>query len=432
MSESKHEASGLRRLLHSVGPAIIVASIVLGPGSILISSRIGCEFGTKMIWVLVASVILMIGMTALAAYLGAIHRRTLCQEVAHRFGSVAGIVISVLMFLIIVGFQISNNAAILAIMEGLIPSDSSQSPAGASSLSVPLKVATLIGINGLLVAMMFGWKNLYRPLEKMMMILVLAMLIGFGINLVFAQPSWINVASGLVPSIPETSEGQTNSVFVLLGLVATTFSIAGAFYQSYLVKEKGWDIESVRKGLWDSVVGISLLGMVSAMIMVTSATALHGKVAGEELKSVVDVARQLEPLFGSTAFALFGVGLFAAAFSSFLGNALIGGTILSDGLGLGASVEQFWPKTFTVFALMIGMGFGIYTTIAGHNAINSIYLAQALTVLGTPLLAMIMVGFGIVAKRDRKPMPWWILVISSLGLVVSFVLAGRVALNLWG
>ena len=39
-------------------------------------------------------------------------------------------------------------------------------------------------------------------------------------------------------------------------LVGTTFSVAGAFYQAYLVREKGWTIEDSKRGLIDSVEGI--------------------------------------------------------------------------------------------------------------------------------------------------------------------------------
>ena len=59
-----------RLSLFSLGPAIITASVVLGPGSILSSSKIGYEFGYQMAWVLLVALALMLGMTALSARLG--------------------------------------------------------------------------------------------------------------------------------------------------------------------------------------------------------------------------------------------------------------------------------------------------------------------------------------------------------------------------
>ena len=39
--------------LRSIGPAIIVAAVVCGPGSMLMSSKTGAIYGYQMIWVLV-------------------------------------------------------------------------------------------------------------------------------------------------------------------------------------------------------------------------------------------------------------------------------------------------------------------------------------------------------------------------------------------
>jgi Mn2+/Fe2+ NRAMP family transporter len=46
--------------MRSVGPAIIVAAVVLGPGSILTSSKVGAQFGWLALPVLAVAVVLMI------------------------------------------------------------------------------------------------------------------------------------------------------------------------------------------------------------------------------------------------------------------------------------------------------------------------------------------------------------------------------------
>ena len=37
------------------------------------------------------------------------------------------------------------------------------------------------------------------------------------------------------------------SDFSVLGLVGTTFVISAAYFQSYLVQQKGWDVEQLRE-----------------------------------------------------------------------------------------------------------------------------------------------------------------------------------------
>lgn len=417
-------------LAKSLGPAIIVASIVLGPGSILTSSKVGCQYGYDMIWVLVVAVVLMMGMTGLAAYLGALCRGTLCQELADRWGRPAAATVGILMFVIIACFQVSNNMAVVATVEALLePSE----PAGTSVpssdwVATTWKIGVLLVLNTILIASLFGLKNLYRPLERLMMVMVLAMLLGFGANLFFVRPSLPATLGGLVPHLP--AQDTDTALLALLGLVATTFSVAGAFYQSYLVREKGWGHDQVGTGMWDSIIGIATLGIVSLIIMLTSAAALHGVVPVDELKNVNDVARQLEPLFGPAAAGLFTAGLFAAALSSFLGNALIGGTILSDGLGWGASMQQAWPRRFTIAALATGAGVASYAVLADQNPVSIILLAQALTVLGIPLLAIILFGFGWRSRYRQPSVPGWLLGVAGVGVVVTVILAARMVARL--
>ena len=64
---NKNDPGVFQRVIRGVGPAIIVACIVLGPGSILTSSKVGCQFGFEMAWVLLAAGILMFGAIATAA-----------------------------------------------------------------------------------------------------------------------------------------------------------------------------------------------------------------------------------------------------------------------------------------------------------------------------------------------------------------------------
>ena len=157
-----NHAAKLKKLLRSVGPSIIVASIVLGPGSVLTSSKVGCEYGYAMLWVLAIAVVLMIGMTALGTYLGATNRRTPCDELAARAGRPAAAAMGILVFAIIACFQSSNNAAVLASLEGF-----ASGPQG-ESVSHAAKVTSLLVLNGLIIAAIYGYRSLYRPLERLM------------------------------------------------------------------------------------------------------------------------------------------------------------------------------------------------------------------------------------------------------------------------
>lgn len=426
--------------LRTIGPAIIVASVVLGPGSILISSKVGCQYGYAMLWVLVAAAVLMIGMTALAARLGVGAEKTLCNELSDRIGRPFAALVGILVFLVIAGFQSSNNMAVITSIESVFIHDASAALQGSTKLAL---VGSLVVFNGLIIATMYYLKSLYKPLERLMKLLLILMLIGFGANLFLAKPSLGGVFSGLLPYISsdlangfwpvrDAAGSVVDPLWAIQGLVATTFSVAGAFYQGYLVREKGWTTSELKQGLVDSIVGISVLGGCSAMIMTTSAAVLHGRISPDELKSAADVAGQLEPLFGTAATVLFSCGIFAACFSPFLINAMIGGLLLADGLGLGSSMDAPWSKRLTVVALLFGMSVAIWATSTGQSPLGVIIFAQALTVLGVPLLALSLLYLA--TRRDirqRVPFPGWMISLCSIGCVATIALAARTAWKIW-
>ncbi|MCA9019472.1 MAG: divalent metal cation transporter, partial [Planctomycetaceae bacterium] len=269
------------------------------------------------------------------------------------------------------------------------------------------------------------------------------MMVAFAINLFQVKPDWLAALTGFIPSIPpgtfdtilpkwnpETEKVQ-DLMTPLVALYATTFSVAGAFYQSYLVRQKGWTRDNLKQGLIDSTLGISMLGLITMMVLITAAKVLYHNPDVVELKSVADVSKSLEPAFGTSAMVIFSLGIFAGAFSSFLVNAMIGGSILADGFGLGGYIDQKWPKLFTVFALITGMAVAIYTKAMGQKPMALIIFAQSLTVLGIPMLAIAMLWLATRADmKGENSIPAWMKILGFIGLISSIFLALRTAVSL--
>lgn len=65
---------------------------------------------------------------------------------------------------------------------------------------------------------------------------------------------------------------------------------------------------------------------------------------------------------------------------------MIAGFILSDGLGKGASPEDRMPKALTTAVLIVGMLVAIVMNGSGYNAVELIIIAQAVTVLASPII----------------------------------------------
>jgi len=91
-----------------------------------------------------------------------------------------------------------------------------------------------------------------------------------------------------------------------------------------------------------------------------------------------------------------------------------------------------WPKRLTVVAMLFGMSVAIWATIAGENPVGVIIFAQALTVLGVPLLALSLLYLATRPDvRKRVPFPAWMIGLCSLGCVVTIALAARTAWKIW-
>ena len=117
MSQSKSPSTGTvqeRRRepwWRSIGPALITACVVFGPGSLLISSNVGARHGYDLVWLLIVTGVLMGTYMTMGARIGVMGGATPCQLIAARLGRVAAAVIGINLCLICSAFQFSNNLA---------------------------------------------------------------------------------------------------------------------------------------------------------------------------------------------------------------------------------------------------------------------------------------------------------------------------------
>lgn len=409
----------MKNLWRSIGPAMVVAAVVLGPGSILTSSKVGAGFGGMGVPVVIAAAIMMIGMVALAARIGVSYQGSTCDELASRLGRPLAIVVGLILFLVVALFQSSNNLAMVAGLSPLI-----EMMNGGKAVGTTGQILLLLLFNGILIGVLYLMRELYRSVEKLMKFLIGVMVVAFLFNflVVYLTPRSFEFAA------PK----DTGDLFALIGLIGTTFSVGGAFYQSYLVKEKGWGVSDAKRGLFDTVVSISVLGLVTVVILLTSMRVFYGRPDQPELTSVDQVARQLEPLFGSWATVIFSVGIVAAAFSSFLVNAMIGGTVMSDSLGKGSRLGKGWPIHLTSVALLTGMGVAMLSLTQSGSTVTLITFAQALTVVGNPALGATLLYLGTRPELvGARRIPRWILALASVGFLISCVVAVRTAMAVW-
>jgi Mn2+/Fe2+ NRAMP family transporter len=200
-------------------------------------------------------------------------------------------------------------------------------------------------------------------------------------------PNIEQIILGLIPSVPSGSE------YLIITLTASSFSIVGAFYQSYLVQEKGSGLEDKQDCIRESRTGIIILGLLSSLVMVCAASVLKSN--NIDVRSASDLGLALEPLFGPFTSYVFMIGFFAASFSSMIGNATIGGVILADTLFGESSLQKVRVRSMIVLIILIG---AVIAFIFGALPLELIIFAQGITIMIVPMTAVILLMF---ANRNR-------------------------------
>ncbi|KAA0994192.1 divalent metal cation transporter [Dyadobacter sp. UC 10] len=377
---------------------MITAALVFGPSKMTITSKLGAVYGYSMLWLVVVAIFFMAVFTAMSTRIGAATSQSLLSLVRQKWGQPAALAIGIGVFLVAASFQAGNSIGVGIAVGELYHT----SP-------VPwIIVFTLIGIS------LLFFRSFYKVLEKTMIFLILMMVLCFITTLFWSKPDVSEIAKGFaVPVIPEGSQG------LVIAFVASCFSIVGALYQSYLIQERIRIRPELRGQRNDSVTGIILLGALCSVVIICAAAVLNPK--GITVNSASDMAKALEPIFGSSASTLFLVGLFGAAFSSLIGNASVGGTLLGDALGLGSNFSSKPVRYLVAVVMIVGAGIAVRF---GKLPLELIVFAQSVTIFVVPFIgtALYMVANDQKIMGDKVNSPF-VKVVAGIGLLIIFGLA---------
>lgn len=167
----------------------------------------------------------------------------------------------------------------------------------------------------------------------------------------------------------------------------------------------------------DAWIGISLLGLIALVILVNAAAALHGNEG--EVNNVGQLATMLGTILGPWATLIFCFGLAAASFSSFLANAMVGGTMMADGLGQNPETGGRPVKAWSAVVMVLGSGVAVGVFLLERGSFTSLLIAQSATLVAAPLCALWIYGLSsnrtLMGKLKNRPMA---LVIGAAGLAV--------------
>lgn len=280
----------------SFGPGFLVTAAFIGPGTVTSCSMAGAQFGYSLLYAMVFATISTILLQQMSGRLSLGADRDLAQclrefpESRLTRSIFAVLTISSITF----GCAAYEAGNIIGGSLGL-----------EMSTLVPQKYwIALITLTSIFILN----RRKYKLIENFLISLVFLMSVSFIATVIIVKPNFLFILKGIIPCFPK------NSLYLTLALVGTTVVPYNLFLHSAAIRQKWQSIANLKAMKIDAALAITLGGIISAAIIVTSAAAFHEKGLG--LEKGIQMALQLQPLFGSFAKFLFGIGLFAAGMSS--------------------------------------------------------------------------------------------------------------------
>ncbi len=350
-----------------VGPGVLVTAAFIGPGTVTACTLAGANYGYALLWALLFATIATIILQEMSARLGTITQQGLGDILINELQN------SIFKWPLI-------GLLLVALYGGNAAYEAGNLAGGA------LGIAAIFGENALLskVAVIalatFGIiilvRGSYKDIEKILIGLVLLMGLAFILTFFVVQPSLLSMFDGMFkPTIP------TDSLLTVIALIGTTVVPYNLFLHASAAKTRWNGPEGLKAAKSDTVISIGLGGLVAILITSTAAASIYANALS--VQSAADMAVQFEPLFGSMAKYLLGLGLFAAGLSSAITAPLATSFVVSELLKVEGGEQSVTFKAIGVSILVIGCTLAL----TGIKPLKLILLAQFANGLLLPIVA---------------------------------------------
>ena len=359
----------IKKLFKNIGPGPLVAAAFIGPGTVTVCTIAGVNFGFALLWAMVLSIVATVVLQEMAARLGVISQKGLSEIIRQEINNpiLKGFVIVLILSAIVIG-----NAAYEAgnISGGAL---GMQTLFGNQVFEIAgLKLNLMTLIIGLAAFVLLYLGN-YKVLEKALVFLVILMSLAFLITAIITKPNLAAIIEGaFVPKFPE------KSILTIIGLIGTTVVPYNLFLHASLAKTKWKDQSDLSYARKDTIIAVVVGGLVSMCIIISASA-----IPAQDILNASDLAKGLEPLFGSFAKYFLAIGLFAAGITSAITAPLAAAFVASGCLGWQSDLKS------TKFRMvwMIILGLGILFSSIGFKSIEIIKFAQIANGLLLPIIA---------------------------------------------
>jgi len=333
----------IKNWFKNIGPGPLVAAAFIGPGTVTLCTLAGVNFGFALLWAMVLSIVATVVLQEMSARLGVIAQKGLSEIIRTEISNplFKGLAILLILSAIVIGnaaYEAGNISGGVLGLEAVFGNPTFE----IKGLSINF-FSILIGFMDICLLYLGN----YKVLEKVLITMVVLMSIAFLITAIITKPNILEIFKSIaIPKFPN------QSILTIVGLIGTTVVPYNLFLHTSLVKEK-WvkesDLKFARK---DTFVAVILGGIVS-MCIIISASAIKS----QDIVNAGDLAKGLEPLFGSFSKYFLAIGLFAAGVTSAITAPLAAAYVTCGCLGWKANLKAKKFKAVWIFILLLGVLF---------------------------------------------------------------------------
>ena len=371
-------------LLKRLGPGLITGAADDDPSGIATYSQAGAQYGYGLLWSVLLTTPLMIGIQIVSARIGRVTGHGLAANIRDHFPAwmLHGIV-----GLLLIANTI-NIAADLGAMGNALE----------LLLGGPAPIYTLLFALISLVLQIFVPFPRYAPLLKWLTL----SLFGYAATLLVVHVPWHQVTMAAL--LPHT-EFRPEYIATLVAVLGTTISPYLFFWQaSQEVEEQraapGHEPlreapdqadEHLKRIKFDTWIGMTFSNAIALCIMVTTAVTLHGN-GPVTIESAEQAAQALRPIAGDFAFLLFS--------ASIIGTGMLAVPVLAGSSAYAVAEARRWPIGLGLplleargFYAVISAGtlIGVALDFSGIDPIKAlIYSAVVNGVIAVPIMAVMM------------------------------------------
>lgn len=405
--ESPHnpaESGGSARkgLWERMGPGLVISASFIGPGTITTATVTGASYGYALAWAIVFSIVATIILQEMSARLGIVTGQGLGEALRETFQHPVLRVGMVVLIVAAIGIGGASYAG----------GDTTGTALGLAGLTGLPDRLLMVVVAAIIFALLITGS--YKVIERALVVMVAVLAAVFLLTMIVVTPDLGAIVRGaFVPTVP------TGALLTTIALIGTTVVPYNLFLHANLAHEKWGGLpqdRALRDAQKDTIISISIGGVITLAIMITAAAAMWTQ--GVTAESGADMAAQLEPLLGPAAQYVFALGLLAAGLTSAVAGPLGAAFAICGVMGWGRDMTSPRFKAVWICVMLIGL----LIALTGVNPIQVIILAQAANGLLLPIVAgfllVVMSRTSVLGRHTNGP------VATTLGGLVFVVVTG--------